>query len=429
MKASLLITAIILAAGGLLGWKQQVRLATARGDHQAVSAEAAALGLSPGEIAAAGKPPLATKTGRIDSSAGKLAAARDFARELIDFAKEMKEHEKSGQPPDEALQARIMTTLRKFMDLGPEEIKVVIEELRDHPDVDDEMRRGIVGFAVMMMSNEQPESALTLFTESADLVKLDGMAEHVVASALGKLAERDPFAAIDWIRKNSEKHGKLITDQARSAILASALRQDPKSGLGLIKDLGFKDDHSVLQGISGAVRTPEERDALLGVLRADPTQKGRLKETLSSIGGQLSAEGFESSQTWLSSAKLSQEDLDTVVGSINAWNAKSDSGRWIEWMEGKTSGEVLERKTNELVSQWTRQDYKAAGEWIGTLSPGAARTAAIKSYAETVAPYEPEAAEQWANSLPAGKEREELLLKIQSEKKTESVEDAVKAAE
>jgi hypothetical protein len=36
----------------------------------------------------------------------------------------------------------------------------------------------------------------------------------------------------------------------------------------------------------------------------------------------------------------------------------------------------------------------------------------VKSFARTVAPYEPETAVQWANTLPAGQEREDLLRQI-----------------
>jgi hypothetical protein len=76
-----------------------------------------------------------------------------------------------------------------------------------------------------------------------------------------------------------------------------------------------------------------------------------------------------------------------------------------------------------LVEQWTRNDYKAAGEWIGTLADGPAKNAAIKSFAKTVAPYEPEAAAQWANSLPAGKERDEVLRTIGAQKKKDAPAD------
>jgi hypothetical protein len=37
---------------------------------------------------------------------------------------------------------------------------------------------------------------------------------------------------------------------------------------------------------------------------------------------------------------------------------------------------------------------------------------AVKSFARTVAPFEPETALQWANTLPAGKDRDNLIREI-----------------
>jgi hypothetical protein len=270
----------------------------------------------------------------------------------------------------------------------------------------------------MMLANDQPEAAVAIYTESSDIKGLGDMGSHVVASALGKWAEKDPLAAMEWVKKNSEKHSDLITEDTKTAILAGAAKQDPKLALGMAADLGIKEDRKVADGLARSARTPEERTALLQTLRGE--KKDELSSAaLTSLGGQLTSEGFESSQAWLSSAKLSDKETLAVAQGISTWQAGADSGKWIEWMNGKVPEDTLKEKTNELVEQWTRSDYKAAGEWIGTLPAGTAKNAAIKSFATTVAPYEPEAAAQWANSLPAGKERDELLKRIGKQKNSD----------
>ena len=75
MKASLFLSLLILAAGGLLGWKQHDQLVTVRETHRQVVEEARALGLSPDALLKEGKPPLPTKSGREDPEA-KIAAAK-----------------------------------------------------------------------------------------------------------------------------------------------------------------------------------------------------------------------------------------------------------------------------------------------------------------------------------------------------------------
>jgi hypothetical protein len=244
----------------------------------------------------------------------------------------------------------------------------------------------------------------------------------VVTMALGKWAEKDPIAAMEWVKKNSEKYPDVISDQTKTAILAGAAKQDPKLALGMVKDLGVKEERQVAEGLARAARTPEERSALLQTLRSE--KEGELSErTLNSLGGQLTNEGFEESQAWISSSKLSEKETEAIAQGISTWQAGADAGKWLEWMDGKVPEDTLKRKTDELVRQWTVSDYKAAGEWIGTLDEGTAKTAAIKTYANTVAPYEPEAARQWANSLPAGKERDELLKAIGEQGKIEAPDE------
>lgn len=424
MKASLFLALLILAAGGLLGWKQHDRLVVARETHRLAVADARALGLSPESLLEDGKPPLPTKSGRTEA-ADKIAAARDFAAELIAFAKEMKEIEKSGEQPGADMQKRIMETLARFLDLGPAEIKAVIAELKDSPDLDDEMRRGIIGFSIMMLANDQPEAALSIFTESSDIKGIGDMGEHVVASALRKWGEQDPLRALAWIRANSEKHAKLVTDETKAAIIGGAAKQDPKLALSLIGELEFKERHRIAGNLAESARTAEERTALLAALRADPKHADLLRETLGSMGSTLAREGFDSAEAWLSTAGLDEAETTGIAESLSHWQTGGDTGKWIEWMDGKVPAETMEQKTGELVRQWTRKDFKAAGEWINGLADGTVKTTAVKSFATTVAPYEPESAEQWAKTLPPGKERDELLESIRRQKKPANEGDMI----
>ena len=417
MKASLFISLLILAAGGLLGWKQHGQLVTVRETHRQIVEEARALGLAPEALLEAGRPPLPTKSAR-ENPGAKIDEAKSFAKELIAFAKKMKEYENEGGIPDPEHQKQIMETIGRFMELSPAQIKVVIAEMKDSPDLDDEMRRNIVGFSVMMLANDQPEAAIAIYTESSDIKGLGDMGSHVVTNALSKWAEKDPLAAMEWMKKNSEKHADLVTESTKAAILAGAAKQDPKLALGLVDELGLKENqHHVADGLANSARTAEERSALLGLLRGEKDRAVLTDTTLMRLGGQLSNEGFDSSQAWLDSAKLSEKEAGAIAMGVTSWQAGADTGKWLEWMNGNVPEDTLKAKTDDLVEQWTRNDYKAAGEWIGTLSDGTAKNAAIKSFARTVAPYEPESAIQWANSLPAGKERDELLKTIAERKK------------
>ena len=60
----------------------------------------------------------------------------------------------------------------------------------------------------------------------------------------------------------------------------------------------------------------------------------------------------------------------------------------------------------------THQDYLAAGKWLTAAPAGEAKNAAVSTYAETVAEYEPQTAVQWALTLPIGEARKSTLQSI-----------------
>ncbi len=111
-----------------------------------------------------------------------------------------------------------------------------------------------------------------------------------------------------------------------------------------------------------------------------------------------------------------------MTNCVEHWQTRDDTGKWIEWMSGKLPTGDWESKAGGMMDAWTRTDYKAAGLWLSQAADGPAKQAAVKSYAQAVAPYDPEAAVQWAKTLPAGKGRDELLEAIGPAGKTQGDE-------
>lgn len=164
--------------------------------------------------------------------------------------------------------------------------------------------------------------------------------------------------------------------------------------------------------------TPAERTAILSALRdhlAAETgeEAGYLRRsTLETLAANAMKDGFESATAWIDGAGLGDADAETMANGIKHWRTGPDTGKWIEWMGGKLPAEILNAKVIGMMNQWTSSDYKATGQWLNEASEGPAKVAAVRSYAHTLAPYDPAAAEQWAKTLPPGKEREELLEAI-----------------
>ena len=431
MKTSLALAALILAVASFFGWKDHQSLSAARDTHESLVREARALGLDPAAPAGENDASAPTKLAR-GGGADRDAEAKAFAAELIAFAVEMEAMEKSGKQPDEGMQKRILDMIERMGRLDVSQIKTLVAELRADTALDDEMRRNLAGFAVMSLAEKHPQAALALFTETSDLFEKNGMGQHFVATALQKWAEDDPMGALDWIKANAEKHPEMISDQAKRSILTGAARQDPRLAFRLLEDLDFADG-MVGNSIANGATTPAERTAVLAALRnhlkavTDPQARERLlSSTLGTMCQQAISDGFDAGTSWLDSASFSSEETAAFADGLNLWQARGDTGKWIDWMDGKLPQDKLDRKVGDLMRDWTSNDYKAAGEWLNTAAEGPAKQAAVKSYASTLAPYEPAIAAQWALSLPDDDQREALVRSVHQQWKSK---DEAAAAE
>lgn len=416
MKASLLLTALILAAAGLLGWRQHGQLTHVRETHRAALAEARALGLAADDIAA-GKLPLPAKRAR-ENAADRSAAAKAFAAELIAFAAEVKARQEDGDAMDAPMQKRIAELLVTLGEFDPAQIKILIAELRACDTLDRDMRRGVLGLAIMTLAERQPESALALFTESSDLVEAEGMMEHVLAQSIEKLAETNPNAALEWLRANGKKFPDLIGENTRLAVVAGAAKLDPKLALGLADELDLVDDNRAPQvagRLAAAATTAEERSTLLAALRAVTEKSDLVSATLTSLASGLASDGFDDASAWLATARLDDVERESFLNGLGQHAMGEDTGKWLDWMGDKLPPDKQASKIGQIVSQWTTRDHQAAGEWIRQTADGPVKEAAVASYAETVAPYEPATAAQWALTLPAGERRRALIREINRE--------------
>lgn len=419
MKHSLLATALILAIAAFFGWQDQRKLAAVREKHGRLFEEARALGLSTDGLVKDGQAVLPSKTGReTGDSVRSTIDPKDFAIRLAALALKMAEAEKSGMPADEGLHREIFGSLDEMSRLDPAQLKVLIGEIRANRELTGEMRRNIAGFAISMLTKDHPASAVAICTESADLLGDKDRAQGVMGEALSKWASQDPAAALEWVRANAAAHPDLVTEETKRGLVGGAAKQDPRLAFKLIGELGLENAGSAGQEIARSAATPGERDAILRALRdhlgaGDGVGADILRiPTLQALAEGAMKDGFEGATSWIDGAGLDEPEITTMTRSIEHWRTRDDTGKWIEWMAGKLPAGDWESKAGGLMDQWTRNDYKAAGLWLDGAAEGPAKQAAVKSYAQAVAPYDPEVAGQWARTLPAGREREELLEAI-----------------
>src|ERR1035437_8272822 len=198
MKAPLLLTLIILISGSLWSWQENRQLMILREWHSQVLLEAESLGVPP-DVSKPFTPGRSALRHKDDSH----QKVKEFTDKRVALAKEMKEIEKSGQQRDEATQKRYLEMIDGVLSMNGEELKLHIADLKGRSDMDDEMKKNMLGFSSMILAMQYPRTALALFTESPDLLKDNLIGWHVLSSALTERAKDSPMAALEW---RSEEH-------------------------------------------------------------------------------------------------------------------------------------------------------------------------------------------------------------------------------
>ncbi|MEO5917167.1 MAG: hypothetical protein ABIS50_23255 [Luteolibacter sp.] len=414
IKFPLATTLLILVVGGAMGWMHQQRLATLRADHHLLVEQAEKLGISSAPANASDDPRI-TKRQRQDGESD----AHAMAAELVAFAKEMELKEKSGGTAEDASDSRAMDLMNRLMELDASQLKLVIAGLRDDKSLTQENRRNLIGFSIMMLGDDHPAAALALYSESADLLGDSMMGKQVVASSLMAWAKDSPLAALAWIRVNESAHPDIADESAKRNIIAGAAQTDPKLAFKLIGEMKLEDSSAAIDALVESGKTPEQRTAILAALRdhlatlPDSEQGDEiLKDSLESMGRNLSNENFDTVKEWIAKSKLTPEESARFAAGLSYFNTKQDTGRWIDWMAQNLPESDVRECADNLIGQWTQQDYLAAGRWLTGAPEGPAKNASVATYAETVAEYEPQVAVQWALTLPEGSERKSTLESI-----------------
>ncbi len=430
MRISIAISLLILALGAVIGWQDHQRLAVVKSEHAKLVAEAGKFGIV--------LDPANTKDGILITKRereNKEADAKKIAVEFIAFANEMEAIQKSGNPPDEATQQKITDFTERMMSLDAAQLKILIAEVRASKDLKDEMRQGLLGFAIMSLASDHPQSALTVFTESADLFKDGMMGTHVISSSLARWAKDDPMAALEWVRKNGEKFPDLVNDDAKRGMISGAATNDPKLAFQLISELGMKETSQAISQIASAAKTPEARTAALGALREylatlkdEQSRSVAVSNALSNLANGVASEGFNAGIKWVADSNLTQAELKDFAGGLSHSVKSAETGQWIEWLGETFPNGDSNNDIRQQVRNWTQNDYQAAGKWLATTPDGPVKNVSIRAYAETISKYEPETAAQWAMTLPPGKDRDATLKRISSNwpKDDEAAKEAFK---
>ena len=400
MIYSLITAALILGIAAFFGVAQQKQLTELETRWVSLSQQAKEYDI-PTDPAVAYAP---SRLSHRASSPVQTESVAEFLERMIVVIKEIGEAEKKGLSDSIEIQQKGMKMFGELANFSGPEIKLFVDGILADERLDGELKNGMMEISIMILSQKNPDAALSFILEMEDeIFQEEGSKQHVIGTAIASLAKNDPRAAVDWLMANSDTIGE-IDEEMRVQILREAAG-DIAGALSIIDDLGFEKRSRAFGSIANRV-TAENLPEFLKVARKEEESATR-NQALRSLAGGVFGQDVEKAVTLLEDGTFTREETAVFLGGLDYYSLEEKTPQWLDWMVDHNKG-----STANLIRDWTRSDYRAAGEWVNSVDKGPKHDQAKAAYASTLAEHEPAAAADWAISLPEGNQRKKVQVKI-----------------
>ncbi len=339
-------------------------------------------------------------TGRLSHRAStqvRPGEVGSFRQKLADLIRDRDENDLNGGGNGVEIEQRGLTLMGELSGFSSPEVKQLIDELIADPSLDGRLKREILMTSIMILSEDEPEAALDfLLNMEAGLFQKGRLAPEMIGMAVAQLAKKDPQAAVAWLSAHEGEIGK-IDDEAREQILEAASAH-LKEAVTIISDLGFESRSKAFTILSKKI-TPENVDDFLKVIREEGDQN-LSENSFRHLAKSPLAEDVEKATAFIEGKRITADERASFIEGLSYYQLGESTPQWLDWMVSRRS--MDRTASRNLISQWVRDDFRAAGEWVSTLEKGGQRDQAASTYASTLAENEPQAAATWAESLPKG---------------------------
>lgn len=425
MKIPVTITLAVLAAAATIGWHQRDALVQLRAEEQSLADNTPYLtdSATSGGSGSHTPPPRKSRDER-------EAAARIAAGDLIAALKEAR---KSVMvEPGRDREKRVETVLDRMYHMTGLEPRVLIEQLRNTPDLESPGRQHVISSAITSLAETDPAAAISILTDVSGPLRDQSWGPY--DEVLGKWATSDPLAAIDWVRKQfAATHMMMGSD----AFVIGLAAKDPKLAFQSVAECHTYSLHGdgefegrpnfrVAAQIARTARSLDNRTVMLGILREladspgdDPDNiKGLIiQNALPAMAEGLATHGFERASAWLDSLHLRPAEAAQLMQGLDTSEAasKGDAGKWFEWMGENLASNEFESAAYQKIDGWVRDDYQAVEKWLTKAADGPAKLMVVAAYASRLAYHDPANAARWAMTLPQGSKRDRVLGEVREQ--------------
>lgn len=420
MKISLLISMIIVSLTTYFGLTQKEKIKVLTSEWEELQTKAVAYNIST-------DPTITLSSKHIRNNHKRLAreqAIREISSELVAFVTKMNEHD---GPEDAEMEKEIAIILDKFANFSSSEHIFFIRIISSDSSIKDKTQNELVMMSITMISNENPETALSLLSEFGESMKL-GKHDYSISTILSLYAAQNLEGAVTWISENEKLLGDDLKE-VKMELVSTIAENDLDAAIKLNKSLDVYKNANFYSMLARGIKDGAQDQFMEALQIADLTDSQR-KAAFTNLAFSPFIRDFEAASTWLEGEKISDIDRKSIIQTLHPYQVRHAPAKWLSWIgQQELDQQASEQVTREILTEWTKDNFVAAGEWIQTQDANPNKNIAVKVYAETLAPHEPAAAVDWAITLPEGPDRKALLQTIYRSLKQEDPSAATALAE
>jgi hypothetical protein len=375
MVRSLIISALILIAAALLGWREKQQLSVEKEASEKILRQIA------NDPSIDPQSPINIERRKEESA--KREKVRAISRDFFDLYLRIAANDLSGI--DVSL---VEADLKSRMDaLNLDEIKLFMEECNSNPDLNEKLRGSLNNLIQIMFIPKYPIEMARMMTESPEQFGIS------VESRF------DPYQYLVYYYSAEKKDLQTVFQ-----CLSEAPPEFQSRYIGLSTRFGTE--------------SPSQRAELLEEMRyfaVTPEQQELVNGQLGDLAfGRPDVKGsFIELTDWIGSANLSSEELVAATKDMQNKVRVGETAQWLDWLaKSDLPDEVAKQRASELASRWTEKDYKAVGQWLNSSPDSPEKIAVAGAYAAKSYPYDPENAMKWVQTIPQGPDRTKALVAI-----------------
>jgi len=220
------------------------------------------------------------------------------------------------------------------------------------------------------------------------------------------------LASVDW----PEHEFQLAESVLMSAQVRELVEKDVPAALEFMRENKDHFHYSSGAVIGVAVEDETVRLALWDALQSEEDSVLQAKLTRGLFRSAFMRDGLDGARQALEQAPYLDENLRVSIIEETADNAmRADADAAYEWIrESSLPPERVGESLSRAVGNWAREDFNAAGTWLGAQESSPERDRAMKAFARTVVDIDPAAAAIWANVIEDPTIRRDTLDSILS---------------